>query len=52
MMSVNLKRLAHETAGATTKLLQKLDVPILSKEKCKQLYDEVTDLSVNMMCAG
>jgi len=39
-----------ENAGSTTRLLQKLDVPIIATKKCEDMMDfELTD---RMMCAG
>jgi len=39
-----------ETAGSTTRLLQKLDVPVLSSESCSKMME--FDLTDRMLCAG
>jgi len=42
--------LAHEKAGASTKVLQKLIVPVLPLAKCREIvFATITD---RMMCAG
>ncbi|CAG7722478.1 unnamed protein product [Allacma fusca] len=42
--------LADEVAGATTRLLQKLDVPVIDLDKCRAMMPhELTD---RMICAG
>ena len=43
--------LADEKAGATTKILQKLDIPIIDWKKCQHLLSEF-GFSENMFCAG
>lgn len=44
---------SHELAGASTRHLQKLDVPVLAQATCASFYAEadmrITD---NMLCAG
>ncbi|CAL8121400.1 unnamed protein product [Orchesella dallaii] len=42
--------LAHEKAGGTTRLLQKLVVPFLSREKCEQFLPN--QLTNRMICFG
>jgi V8-like Glu-specific endopeptidase len=42
--------LADEVAGATTRLLQKLDVPVIDLDRCRKIMPhELTD---RMLCAG
>ncbi|OXA51718.1 Transmembrane protease serine 6, partial [Folsomia candida] len=42
--------LPEETAGATTRLLQKLDVPVLPIDDCAAMME--SELSDRMLCAG
>jgi hypothetical protein len=39
-----------EKAGSTTRLLQKLDVPIIEAEECQDMME--MDLPERMLCAG
>ena len=42
--------LGDENAGSTTRLLQKLDVPVIPMQKCKDAMPH--DLTDRMLCAG